>query len=391
MTLDITELISIFTVFQLVILTVVILNYKKGKRLSNFLLAGFMASNAVLIAQFLLRRFGWISHEKWILVYSIGNSTYFLLMPFLYLYIRSLCYKDFKLRINHLIHGLPFIFFVMFSLFINFAYNFFRQSDTVVYIRQHIGTVEYWSHNIILHIQILFYLIASAIVLIKYRNQLRDLYSSIEKIDLYWCNLLLVGFASMWFMDFLNWTLYIFNSSFQFISYWLLFSSLLINLTFTLIVTYKGLAQSVSFSGIQVPPKYAASKLKQSDCDEIIRRLSDYVKKEKPYLIPSLSVEDLSDKLVIPVKNLSQAINTCLKQNFYDFINSHRVEEMKKRICDERFQNLTLLALAYESGFNSKSVFNTAFKKHTGMTPKEYKLQHLHNTDKRIYEKSHSV
>ena len=391
MTLDITELISIFTVFQLVILTVVILNYKKGKRLSNFLLAGFMASNAVLIAQFLLRRFGWISHEKWILVYSIGNSTYFLLMPFLYLYIRSLCYKDFKLRINHLIHGLPFIFFVMFSLFINFAYNFFRQSDTVVYIRQHIGTVEYWSHNIILHIQILFYLIASAIVLIKYRNQLRDLYSSIEKIDLYWCNLLLVGFASMWFMDFLNWTLYIFNSSFQFISYWLLFSSLLINLTFTLIVTYKGLAQSVSFSGIQVPPKYAASKLKQSDCDEIIRRLSDYVKKEKPYLIPSLSVEDLSDKLVIPVKNLSQAINTCLKQNFYDFINSHRVEEMKKRICDERFQNLTLLALAYESGFNSKSVFNTAFKKHTGMTPKEYKLQHLHNIDKRIYEKSHSV
>jgi AraC-like DNA-binding protein len=391
MTLDIPELISVFTVFQLVILTVVILNYKKGKRLSNLLLAGFMASNAILIAQFLLKRFGWISHEKWTLVYSIGNYIYLLLIPFLYLYIRSLCYKDFRLRASHLIHGLPFAFLAVFSIFNYFLNNFIRQTGTVVYIQQQMGSVEYWSRNIILHIQVISYLIASAVVLVKYRNQLRDLYSSIEKIDLNWCNLLLIAFASMWFMDFLSWTLYIFHASFQFISYWLLVSSLLINLTFTLIVTYKGLTQTLSFSGIQAPPKYAASRMKQSDCDEIIRKLSEYVKNEKPYLIPSLSLEDLSEKLTIPVKSLSQAINTRLKQNFYDFINSHRVEEIKKRLFDERFRNLTLLALAYDSGFNSKSVFNAAFKKHTGMTPKEYKFKHSFNREKQIYEKTPSV
>jgi AraC-like DNA-binding protein len=391
MTLDIPELISVFTVFQLVILTVVILNYKKGKRLSNLLLAGFMASNAILIAQFLLKRFGWISHEKWTLVYSLGNYIYLLLIPFLYLYIRSLCYKDFRLRASHLIHGLPFAFLAVFSIFNYFLNNFIRQTGTVVYIQQQMGSVEYWSRNIILHIQVISYLIASAVVLVKYRNQLRDLYSSIEKIDLNWCNLLLIAFASMWFMDFLSWTLYIFHASFQFISYWLLVSSLLINLTFTLIVTYKGLTQTLSFSGIQAPPKYAASRMKQSDCDEIIRKLSEYVKNEKPYLIPSLSLEDLSEKLTIPVKSLSQAINTRLKQNFYDFINSHRVEEIKKRLFDERFRNLTLLALAYDSGFNSKSVFNAAFKKHTGMTPKEYKFKHSFNREKQIYEKTPSV
>ena len=66
-------------------------------------------------------------------------------------------------------------------------------------------------------------------------------------------------------------------------------------------------------------------------------------------------------------------MHSTLNQNFYDFINTHRIEEIKKRMNDSKFQNLTLLALAYDVGFNSKSVFNAAFKKHTGMTPKEYK------------------
>lgn len=376
MLLDWTELIAFFTLIQLLFLTAVILNYKKGKLLSNRLLACFMASNALLIAYFLLARFGWISPEKWIAAYSIGNSMYLLLMPFLYLYIRSLCYKDFRLQATHLLHSIPFFIFVAFSLFIYFLNHTLPHTGEFIFLLQHIGPIENWSHKIILHIQILSYLIASTVVLTQYRKRLRDLYSSIEKIDLYWCNLLLAGFASMWFLDFLDWLFYISHASSQFVSYWMLISSLLINLIFTLIVTYKGLAQSSSFSGIQAPPKYAASRLDLSDCEKIIKKLTILVNKEKPYLTSSLSIEDLSKKLKIPVKNLSQAMHTCLNQNFYDFINTHRIEEIKKRILNNSFQNLTILALAYDVGFNSKSVFNAAFKKHTGMTPKEYKRQY---------------
>jgi AraC-like DNA-binding protein len=370
------ELIALFTFLQLLLLTVVSFNYKKGKRLSNRLLAGFMISNVLLIAHFLMRRFGWISMEKWTVIYSLGNSAYLFLMPFLYLYIRSLCYKDFNLKMIHLLHAIPFTILVLFSLLVHFMNHIVVRSVVFISIQQHIGHVEYWSHKAAMHLQILSYLVASISVLTAYRKRLRDLYSSVEKIDLIWCNVLLVGFSAMWFLDLLNWILSITNVSSNIVSHRMLISSLLINLTFTLVVTYKGLAQSVSFSGIRELPKYAASRLKPSDCKKIVAKLTALIKNEKPYLFPSLSAEDLSKALKVPVKNLSQTMHTCMNQNFYDFINGYRIEDVKKRIRDKRFRNLTLLALAYDAGFNSKSVFNAAFKKHTGMTPKEYKRRY---------------
>jgi AraC-like DNA-binding protein len=388
MTLSWMDFISLFTLVQLLFLTIVIVNYKKGKRLSNMLLAGFMGSNALLIAHFIFSRFGWISPEKCIGLFSIGNSSYLLLMPFLYLYILSLCYKDFRMKLRYFLHLIPFCVFVLFSLLIYLFDRPILQIGTFQFLRQPVKNVEYWSRAIVLHVQIFSYLIASAVVLAKYRRRLKDLFSSIEKIDLLWCNLLLAGFGTMWFTDLLNWILGISHVSSQSISTGLLISSLLINLMFTFIVTYKGLAQSICFSGIQSIPKYAASRLKPSDCSSIVTKLSACIQNEKPYLDPALSVEDLSKKLDVPVKNLSQAIHTSLHQNFYDFINIHRIEEIKKRMLDSSSQNLTLLALAYDAGFNSKSVFNAAFKKHTGMTPKEFKRQNSVSSDNPANEPS---
>jgi AraC-like DNA-binding protein len=355
-------LLELLTLIQLLLLTAVILNYKKGKRLSNLLLAGFMASNALLIAHSLAVHAGWTSSGHRIGLYSIGSSLYFLLMPFLYLYIQSLCYETFRLRAVHLIHIIPFILFAAFTA----AATSFST----------LGSTEYWSHHIALNVQILSYLLASFFILIGYRTRLRELYSSIERIDLSWCNLLLSGVTAMWLLDLLNWILGIYNMSSPAVSYGMFTASMFINLTFTLIVTYKGLAQSVSFSGIQGPPKYAASRLKPSDCEDIVRKLTACMENEKSYLAPSLSVEDLSRKLNIPARNLSQALHSGLNKNFYDFVNSYRIDEIKKRIQDAQYQNLTLFAIALEAGFNSKSVFNEAFKKHSGITPKAYKRRH---------------
>jgi len=373
MSFSLIDLISLLTLIQLLFLTVVIFNYKKGKKLSNLLLAGFMASNAFLIAHFLLARLGWISQHRWMGVHSIGNAAYLLLMPFLYLYIRSLCFNDFRLRNVHLLHFVPFSFFTVFMLLISWMNQLYVPagpgSDPWAYLK----TLEFWSHKIVMHCQILSYLVATTIMLSNYRKQLRDMYSSIEKIDLIWCNLLLVGFAAMWCTDLLNWMLTISHASTPVLSNALLIVSLVINLTFTLVVTYKGIAQSNSFSGIQAPPKYAGSRLTSSDYAGIVEQLSTCMHTDRPYLDPALSIDNLSQKLHIPVKSLSQAIHASLHQNFYDYINSHRIEEAKKRMNEGHYQNLTLLALAFDVGFNSKSVFNAAFKKHTGFTPKEYK------------------
>ena len=198
MKFELIDLIALFTVIQLLFLAVVILSYKKGKRLSNWLLGSFMASNALLIADFLLTRYGWISPTRWTVAYCIGGYMYFLLMPFLYLYLRSLCYMNFRLTVAQLLHALPFTVFVLFSLLINTLTPTPIHAAASTSFDQHIGAIEYWSHGIILHAQILSYLLASALVLGRYRKRLRELYSSIERIDLQWCNLLLAGFAALW-------------------------------------------------------------------------------------------------------------------------------------------------------------------------------------------------
>jgi len=87
----------------------------------------------------------------------------------------------------------------------------------------------------------------------------------------------------------------------------------------------------------------------------------------------TLTLQELADELSIASHQLSQVINDRLQKNFFDFINSYRVEEVQVRLLAPEAQNLTILAVALDSGFSSKSSFNTIFKKHTQMTPTEYK------------------
>ncbi|MES2111998.1 MAG: ABC transporter permease [Bacteroidota bacterium] len=91
------------------------------------------------------------------------------------------------------------------------------------------------------------------------------------------------------------------------------------------------------------------------------------------YLDPELSLNSLAEKLGLSAHELSRIINTALKKSFNDFINEYRVAEFIKRMQDTAYDGITLLGIAFDSGFNSKSTFNLIFKKITGKTPAEYK------------------
>lgn len=93
---------------------------------------------------------------------------------------------------------------------------------------------------------------------------------------------------------------------------------------------------------------------------------------ENPYLNPELSLRILAEMMKIPPNHLSQLLNEGFDKNFSEFVNSYRLETFKSKVADPSFQHLTILGLAYESGFNSKTVFNTFFKKTMGKTPKAY-------------------
>jgi adenylate cyclase len=101
-------------------------------------------------------------------------------------------------------------------------------------------------------------------------------------------------------------------------------------------------------------------------------RLLELIETEEPYLNPDLSLRSLANQVAINPNQLSWLLNEHVGKNFNEFINHYRIEAFKKLASDPVNSNLTVMALAYDSGFNSKTVFNTYFKKETGITPKEF-------------------
>ena len=117
------------------------------------------------------------------------------------------------------------------------------------------------------------------------------------------------------------------------------------------------------------PPK---ALLSAAEIDKILELIEKGMKEEKWFQNPSLSLRELAEKVNISSNKLSWLLNERIGQNFNEYINSLRLENFKENALNSANSHLTLLALAYESGFNSKSVFNAFFKKTEEMTPKAW-------------------
>lgn len=113
--------------------------------------------------------------------------------------------------------------------------------------------------------------------------------------------------------------------------------------------------------------------LSEAELQEGIKKLLAYMERNKPYFNPELTIQELAEKVNIPKHHLTYIINTGLKKNFFNFINEYRVEEFKRRATESEYDHLTLIAIAFDCGFNSKSSFHNIFKNITGQTPSEYK------------------
>jgi len=126
-------------------------------------------------------------------------------------------------------------------------------------------------------------------------------------------------------------------------------------------------------ANVTATKKYEKSTLTPERADRYVRRLVETMEKEKLYLDSDLTLQKLAQRVSIHPHHLSQIINERLNQNFFDFINSYRVEEAKKRLIDPSEKHFSIIAIAGEVGFNSKSAFNSVFKKYVNMTPSEWR------------------
>jgi len=222
--------------------------------------------------------------------------------------------------------------------------------------------------------QLLTYIGLIAKVLVDYKKRIRDSYSSLEKINLNWLRNLLLGVFITWVASF----------AMQFVSptidtgsyIWLLVSIQIY------LMGYFGLRHPEVFVGMEdgwskPQKKYEKSTLTPERADQYLEKLKTFMESEKPHLESDITLPALSKRLAISTHHLSQIVNDKLQQNFFEFVNSSRVEEAKKKIDDPANQNLNLAEIGFDVGFNSISSFNAAFKKHSGTTPSQYRERSL--------------
>ncbi len=121
-------------------------------------------------------------------------------------------------------------------------------------------------------------------------------------------------------------------------------------------------------------PKQNTKKSLFTDQEKVLyeNRLRELMEQEQVHLNPDLSLRSLAEYMNLSPNQMSQLLNDGFEQNFADFVNGYRLEEFKERLTAKEAHHLTILAIAYDSGFNSKTVFNTFFKKKMGVTPKSY-------------------
>ena len=121
--------------------------------------------------------------------------------------------------------------------------------------------------------------------------------------------------------------------------------------------------------------KYVKSGLKDKQAEVYLKKLISVMDTERSYLNRNLSIQDLSELTGIPRHHITQVLNENHGKNFFTFINEYRVQEVISRFGDPKNNNFTILAIAFDAGFNSKTTFNSIFKIQIGMTPSEYREQ----------------
>ncbi|RKY87855.1 hypothetical protein DRQ09_03790 [candidate division KSB1 bacterium] len=215
------------------------------------------------------------------------------------------------------------------------------------------------------------YSIASLYHLKIYNSELNRKFSLRGKMKLTWLKFVIFGFIIICVVGLFSFILSM--KGYQIIIFRLI--SVISIFVFSNVIVYYGLKLPDLFSGIEEKPskqKYEKSALPPEQLRRYLKKIVRCMESEKLYLNPLLTLQDLAKKASIPSYYISQVLSRCLNKNFYDFVNGYRIEESKKILTNDSGVKKTILEVLYDVGFNSKSTFNTAFKKYTGMTPTEF-------------------
>jgi len=326
----------------------------------------------------------------------LGHLPYPLLHgPLLFLYTAELTGQQRKNRIARLLHFLPPIILYLFLI----PFFSLPPAEKINVYRHEGAGYEGLMQVCFVAIVIsgISYVAASLFLLRRYRKSIENEFSNIEKINLAWLRYLIYGIAVIWIAVIFGTDPVVFAIAVLFVFFLGYFGIRQVGIFTTArppadrlqtspaariakesnIPIYpeqsqgEGPGQS-EINGIATKVKYEKSGLGEEQAGKIYKQLVACMADQKLFSDSELTLATLAKTLEVHPNHLSQVINSYEGKSFYDYINCHRVEEFKKLAPLPKNRNYTLLSMAFECGFNSKTSFNRNFKKATGVSPSEY-------------------
>ena len=353
-------------VAQALLLVLALLTIRRGNLTANRILAAFSFSVSVSMSATIF------SNLHYFQIYPhlsrINHPFDFLGGPLLYLYIRALTERNFTFTKKTLLHFVPA------ALVVLYLTPFYFQSWE--YKHASLPTTNwYYLRSALVITQFLIYLVLTIVKLVGYSRRVKSQRTPAERSILFQVRFLVASFLGLWVVGLIRYSIDLRYPDPDHLKQTVWMLPLAVTGIFYALA-YFGLRKPEVLSGPEQVPrekKYERSTLTPERSQKYLRRLQDAMEIEKVYTDGNLTLQKLATKLSIPAQHLSQVVNEQLNQNILDFINTHRVEEAKRRLLDPARKHLSILAIAEEVGFNSKSSFNSVFKKHTNITPSEFR------------------
>jgi AraC-like DNA-binding protein len=356
------------------------------KNISNYFLAAFLLTHACIPLHELMMWGAEFKHtvrDNFPQIYFVGSFAYYIDAALLYFYVKALIFRDFHLRKKDYYHLIPITLFAIFMIATYFRFPLPQRmewinNETFVY------GAPYITSDFMCKILRVVYCVACFHLILKYKALLKATHSNLEKVNVFWLKLLVVGFLTVTIMEaFLSLSKFIgvvIHFDFQHVSLaffeFVGLSGYYVTFILVCMLVFTSMRYFANFEAIRQKkePEPVKKPVQEKLLNpEYAEKIDSVMRSEKPYLMADVTLDMLAEKLAIPARDLSMIINRHFDNNFYEFINNYRIEEAKKILIDPKNKDKTITDIYLEVGFNSKSVFNTFFKKIVGLTPSEYR------------------
>ena len=217
----------------------------------------------------------------------------------------------------------------------------------------------------------------------NYKSNVLQVYSYKENVDLLWLSRLVFLFYGLLVLFLPLAVIFYLNQISVAESDYFYFAGLTF---FIFFIGYWGYRQGEVFNlqvGLESDANYHEININKTPITKNLKgkamELKQLMEQKQPYLNPTLTIFELAKLIDMQPHQLSKLINKEFGCNFFEYINRYRIESFKKCMLENKFKDFTLLGVAFECGFNSKSAFNRIFKEQTGLTPGEFRKQHLNS------------